>query len=47
MTIEKRADGSWVIEQRVGDRLFRVIYYFYTKSEARKLFRQYLKNTLA
>ena len=40
MTIEKNYEGAWVVSDIVGGYLVTRRYYFYTKREAVRLFRQ-------
>lgn len=43
MTIEKNSEGAWVISDLVGGYFVTQRYYFYTKREAIKLFREYVR----
>jgi hypothetical protein len=40
MTIDKNAEGAWRISDIIDGYLVTKVYYFYTKREAMKLFRQ-------
>tara|TARA_R100000315_G_C5174536_1_gene100905 strand:+ start:369 stop:521 length:153 start_codon:yes stop_codon:yes gene_type:complete len=43
MTIEKQQNGSLLISDIVNNQYIKQVYYFYTKKDAIKLFRQYRK----
>ena len=43
MTIEKNSEGAWVISETVRGYLVTQRYYFYTKREAVRLFREYVR----
>jgi hypothetical protein len=43
MIIEKNYSGAWVVSDIVGGYWVTRQYYFYTKREAMKLFREYVK----
>jgi hypothetical protein len=40
MTIERTHQGAWRISDIVGDHLITRVYYGYTKSEAKRMFKQ-------
>ena len=40
MTIDKNAEGAWRISDIIGGYLVTKVYYFYTKREAIKLFKE-------
>lgn len=43
MIIEKNSEGAWVISETVRGYLVTQRYYFYTKREAVRLFREYVR----
>ena len=43
MTIERQHNGSLLISDIVNGYYVKKVYYFYSKKEAMKLFREYLK----
>lgn len=45
MTIDKNAEGAWRISDIVGGYFITRTYYFYTKKEAIRLFREEVKGT--
>ena len=46
MTIDKNLEGAWRICENINGYLETKVYYFYTKKDAMKLFRQYKKNII-
>ena len=46
MTIDKNLEGAWRICENINRYFETKVYYFYTKKEAMKLFRQYKKNLI-
>ena len=46
MTIDKNNEGAWRICENINGYFETKVYYFYTKKEAMKLFRQYKKNLI-
>ena len=46
MTIDKNLEGAWRICENINGYFETKVYYFYTKKEAMKLFRQYKKNLI-
>jgi len=43
MTVEKQHNGSFLISDIVNGYYVKKVYYFYSKKEAMKLFREYIK----
>ena len=43
MTIEKKTAGAWVISDIIGGYRVSQTYYYYTKRESVRLFREYAK----
>lgn len=43
MIVEKNNEGAWVVSDSIGGYLVTRRYYFYTKREAVRLFRQELR----
>lgn len=43
MTVEKTAQGAWVISDIIDNQLVRRVYFFYTKREAIQNFRKEVK----
>ena len=43
MIIEKNYQGAWVIRETINGFLETLVYFFYTKKEAIKLFRKFRK----
>ena len=46
MTIDKNLEGAWRICENINGYFETKVYYFYTKKEAMKLFKQYKKNLI-
>jgi hypothetical protein len=42
MEVNRRKDGSLLIEKRVGDILYKQTYYYYTVTEAKAIFGKYV-----
>ena len=47
MTIEKQSNGSLLISDIVNGYYVKKVYYFYSKKEAMKLFKEYIKQEKA
>ena len=47
MIVERQHNGSLLISDIVNGYFVRKVYYFYSKKEAMKLFREYLKEVAA
>ena len=46
MTIDKNNEGAWRICENINGYLETKVYYFYTKKDAMKNFREYKKNII-
>jgi len=46
MTIDKNLEGAWRICENINGYLETKVYYFYTKKDAMKNFREYKKNLI-
>ena len=46
MLIDRNSEGGWRISDDINGYLTTKVYYFYTKKEAIKLFRQYRKQLI-
>ena len=46
MTIDKNLEGAWRICENINGYLETKVYYFYTKKDAIRKFRQYKKNII-
>jgi hypothetical protein len=47
MTVERQSNGSLLISDIVNGYYVKKVYYFYSKKEAMKLFREYIKQEKA
>jgi rRNA processing protein Krr1/Pno1 len=47
MTVERQSNGSLLISDIVNGYHVKKVYYFYSKKEAMKLFREYIKKEKA
>lgn len=43
MIIDRNKEGAWRISELINNHLVTKVYYFYTKRQALKLFKQYIK----